>query len=61
MKNKALTFILIIVVTLTLVGIIGLILAIQLKGDAVDKEPTIDEILEAIRGRTRNHDEFIRP
>ena len=27
----------------------------------MDKEPTIDDILEAVRGRTRNHDEFIRP
>ena len=47
MKNKALTFVLIIVVTLTLVGIIGLVLALQLKGDSVEKEPTIDDILEA--------------
>ncbi|MGN7386808.1 flagellar basal body-associated protein FliL [Sporosarcina sp. SAFN-015] len=47
MKNKALTIALIIVVTLTLVGIIGLILTLQLKGDSVEKEPTIDEILEA--------------
>jgi flagellar protein FliL len=47
MKNKALTIVLIIVVTLTLVGIIGLILAIQLKGETVDTEPTIDEIREA--------------
>ncbi|WP_252503599.1 flagellar basal body-associated protein FliL [Sporosarcina sp. Marseille-Q4943] len=47
MKNKALTIALIIVVTLTLVGIIGLILTLQLKGDSADTEPTIDEILEA--------------
>jgi flagellar FliL protein len=47
MKNKALTFVLIIVVTLTLVGIIGLVLALQLKGDSVEKEPTIDDIIEA--------------
>jgi len=47
MKNKALTIVLIIVVTLTLVGIIGLILTLQLKGDSTVKEPTIDEILEA--------------
>ncbi|MCG7342876.1 flagellar basal body-associated protein FliL [Sporosarcina sp. ACRSL] len=47
MKNKALTIILIIVVTLTLVGIIGLILTLQLKADSGDKEPTIDDILEA--------------
>lgn len=47
MKNKALTISLIIVVTLTLVGIIGLILTLQLKGDTAPKEPTIDDILEA--------------
>ncbi|MFS0688091.1 flagellar basal body-associated protein FliL [Sporosarcina sp. 179-K 8C2 HS] len=47
MKNKALTIALIIVVTLTLVGIIGLILTLQLKGDSANTEPTIDEILEA--------------
>ncbi|MCM3709934.1 flagellar basal body-associated protein FliL [Sporosarcina luteola] len=47
MKNKAITIALIIVVTLTLVGIIGLFLTLQLKGDSADKEPTIDEILEA--------------
>lgn len=48
MKNKALTITLIIVVCLTLVGIIGLILALQLKGDvSSEKEPNIDEIIEA--------------
>ncbi|MCM3637869.1 flagellar basal body-associated protein FliL [Sporosarcina luteola] len=47
MKNKALTIALIIVVTLTLVGIIGLILTLQLKGDSAPKEPTIDDIIEA--------------
>ncbi|MFC5603071.1 flagellar basal body-associated protein FliL [Sporosarcina koreensis] len=47
MKNKALTIVLIIVITLTLVGIIGLILTLQLKGDSASKEPTIDDILEA--------------
>lgn len=47
MKNKALTITLIIVVTLTLVGIIGLFLTLQLKGDSVEKEQSIDEILEA--------------
>ncbi|GEN82020.1 flagellar protein FliL [Sporosarcina luteola] len=47
MKNKALTITLIIVVCLTLVGIIGLILALQLKGDVGAKEPNIDEIIEA--------------
>lgn len=47
MKNKALTITLIIVVCLTLVGIIGLILALQLKEDVSEKEPTIDEIIEA--------------
>jgi flagellar FliL protein len=47
MKNKALTIALITVVTLTLVGIIVLILTLQLKGDSAQKEQTIDDILEA--------------
>lgn len=47
MKNKALTITLITVVSLTLVGIVVLILSLQLKGNVGETEPTIDEILEA--------------
>ncbi|MDW0111773.1 flagellar basal body-associated protein FliL [Sporosarcina saromensis] len=47
MKNKALTIALITVVSLTLVGIVVLILSLQFKGNVGDTEPTIDEILEA--------------
>ncbi len=48
MKNKVLTVSLIILVCITLVGVVGLILMLQLnKGEAKDKEPSIDEILES--------------
>jgi flagellar FliL protein len=47
MKNKVLTVSLIILVCITLIGVVGLILVMQLnKGDEV-KEPTIDEIIES--------------
>lgn len=48
MKNKVLTVSLIILVSITLVGVVGLILTLQLKnGDEAEKEPTIDEIIES--------------
>ncbi len=48
MKNKVLTVSLIILVSITLVGIVGLILVLQFnKGDDKPAEPTIDEIIEA--------------
>ncbi|GKV67806.1 flagellar protein FliL [Sporosarcina sp. NCCP-2716] len=48
MKNKVLTVSLIILVSITLVGIVGLILVLQFnKGDDKPKEPSIDEIIEA--------------
>lgn len=48
MKNKVLTISLIILVSITLVGVVGLILTLQLKnGDEADKEPSIDEIIES--------------
>lgn len=47
MKNKALTITLIVLVCITLVGIVGLILALQLKGNVEEKKPSIDEIIEA--------------
>lgn len=47
MKNKVMTVSLIILVCITLVGVVGLILVMQLnKGDEI-KEPTIDEIVES--------------
>jgi flagellar FliL protein len=48
MKNKVLTISLIILVCITLLGVVGLILVMQLnKGDDKPKEQTIDEILES--------------
>ena len=47
MKNKLLTVSLIILVSITLIGVVALILVMQLdKGDEV-KEPSIDEIIES--------------
>ena len=47
MKNKLLTVTLIILVCITLLGVVGLVLYLQLnKGDEV-KEPSIDEILKS--------------
>ncbi len=47
MKNKLLTVTLIILVCITLLGVVGLVLYLQLnKGDEV-KEPTIDEIIKS--------------
>ena len=46
-KNKLLTIMLIILVSITLIGVVALLVIIQLnKGDAA-KEPTIDEIVES--------------
>lgn len=47
MKNKALTIALIILVSFTLVGVVGLILWLQLNKGEQASEPTIDEIIEA--------------
>ncbi|MFS0574219.1 flagellar basal body-associated protein FliL [Sporosarcina sp. 179-K 3D1 HS] len=47
MKNKVLTISLIILVCITLIGVVALILVMQLKDDGNEKEPTIDEIIEA--------------
>lgn len=49
MKNKLLTIILIILVTITLVGIIGVMLYLQLDKDvkAEPDQPTIDSIIES--------------
>ena len=47
MKNKVLIITLIVLVCITLVGIIFLTLYLTLGKDQVDKDPTIDEIVEA--------------
>ncbi|MEK4406891.1 flagellar basal body-associated protein FliL [Sporosarcina sp. resist] len=47
MKNKVLTVSLIILVCITLIGVVGLILVMQLNKDDEAKEPTIDEIVES--------------
>jgi flagellar FliL protein len=48
MKNKLLTIMLILLVSITLVGVIAVVVIMKFTGDeAASKEPTIDEILEA--------------
>ena len=47
MKNKVLTISLIILVCITLIGVVGLILVMQLNKGDEEKEPTIDEIIES--------------
>lgn len=48
MKNKLLTISLIILVSITLIGVVALILIMNFnKGDEGETEPNIDEILEA--------------
>jgi flagellar protein FliL len=46
MKNKLLTITLILLVTITLVGVLALIVLLKFNEDEV-KEPTIDEVIEA--------------
>ncbi|AYC29249.1 flagellar basal body-associated protein FliL [Paenisporosarcina cavernae] len=47
MKNKLLTIMLIILVSITLIGVVALILVMQLNKGEEDTAPTIDEIVEA--------------
>ncbi|HJF31064.1 MAG TPA: flagellar basal body-associated protein FliL [Sporosarcina psychrophila] len=47
MKNKVMTVSLIILVCITLIGVVGLILVMQLNKDDEAKEPTIDDIIES--------------
>ena len=47
MKNKVMTVSLIILVCITLIGVVGLILVLQLNKDDEAKEPTIDDIIES--------------
>jgi len=47
MKNKVMTVSLIILVSITLIGVVGLILVMQLNKGDEEKEPTIDDIIES--------------
>jgi flagellar protein FliL len=47
MKNKVMTVSLIILVCITLLGVVGLILVMQLNKGDKEKEPTIDDIIES--------------
>ncbi|WP_153123708.1 flagellar basal body-associated protein FliL [Peribacillus tepidiphilus] len=48
MKNKLLTIMLILLVSITLVGVIAVVVIMKFTGDeAASNEPTIDEIIEA--------------
>lgn len=47
MKNKLLTIMLIILVSITLIGVVALILVMQFSKESQDEAPTIDEIIEA--------------
>lgn len=65
MKNKLLTIMLIILVSITLVGVVALIIVMQFNKETSDDAPSIDEILESsidIPEITTNlaEDEFIR-
>ncbi|MFJ7824946.1 flagellar basal body-associated protein FliL [Psychrobacillus sp. NPDC096623] len=46
-KNKLLTIMLIILVSITLVGVVALLIVMQLNKTEDSKEPTIDEIIES--------------
>lgn len=47
MKNKLLTIMLIILVSITLIGVVALILVMQFNKDEEAEGPTIDEIIES--------------
>ncbi|RBP06809.1 flagellar basal body-associated protein FliL [Rossellomorea aquimaris] len=46
MKNKALTIMMILLVTITLVGVIALVVILKFSGDEEAKEPSIEEVIE---------------
>ncbi|MCA1062380.1 flagellar basal body-associated protein FliL [Rossellomorea aquimaris] len=46
MKNKALTIMMILLVTITLVGVIALVVILKFTGDEEAKEPSIEEVVE---------------
>jgi flagellar FliL protein len=47
MKNRLLTIMLIILVSITLIGVVALILVMQFSKESKVEEPTIDEIIES--------------
>ncbi|KSU62521.1 flagellar basal body-associated protein FliL [[Bacillus] enclensis] len=47
MKNKFLTIMLILLVTITLAGVIALVVILKFSGDEETKEPSIEEVIEA--------------
>lgn len=47
MKNRLLTIMLIILVSITLIGVVALILVMQFSKDEKEEAPTIDEIIES--------------
>ncbi|YBZ92305.1 flagellar basal body-associated protein FliL [Bacillus sp. AK031] len=47
MKNKMITITLILLVTITLVGVLALIVLLKFNDDEEAKEPSIDEVIEA--------------
>ncbi|WP_077211529.1 flagellar basal body-associated protein FliL [Bacillus dakarensis] len=65
MKNKLVMIMLIILIAITLVGAVALVVVLKFTGEEENKEPTIDEILEAsvdIPQMTTNlaNDDYIR-
>ncbi|TMU87780.1 flagellar basal body-associated protein FliL [Bacillus sp. BHET2] len=46
MKSKALTIMMISLVTITLVGVIALVVVLKFSGDEESKEPSIEEVIE---------------
>lgn len=46
MKNKALTIMMILLVTITLVGVIALVVILKFSGEEETKEPSIEEVIE---------------
>ncbi|MGD6849763.1 flagellar basal body-associated protein FliL [Rossellomorea aquimaris] len=46
MKSKALTIMMILLVTITLVGAIALVVILKFSGDEETKEPSIEEVIE---------------
>jgi flagellar protein FliL len=46
LKSKALTIMMILLVTITLVGVIALVVILKFSGDEETKEPSIEEVIE---------------
>jgi flagellar protein FliL len=47
LKNKFLTIMMILLVTITLVGVIALVVILKFSGEEETKEPSIEEVIEA--------------